>query len=337
MSTSDSCKDGASKSSDDDVCDVIEKLQNNMSTDDNTVSVCANCGKEGDDVTNTCNKCKQVKYCNAACKKKHRHKHKKDCEEHLRTAAEHVAELHDIELFKQPPPEEDCPICFLRLPTLVLGHSYFACCGKKICGGCAHSPVYDNQGNKVDKHKCPFCRVPSAISKEELHQRYKKRVELGDAIAMFNVGSCYRDGKDGYPQDYTKALELFHRAGESGYASAYSCIAKSYENGRGVGVDNKKAIHYYEQAAMAGSVSARYNLGIKEKNAGNMDRALKHYMIAVRDGLSRSLTEIQELYSSGNATKEDYTEALQSYQVYLGEIKSKQRDKAAADKVCRYY
>jgi len=60
-------------------------------------------------------------------------------------------------------------------------------------------------------------------------------------------------------------------------------------------------------------------------------------MIAVRDGLSRSLTEIQELYSSGNATKEDYTEALQSYQVYLGEIKSKQRDKAAADKVCRYY
>ena len=29
---------------------------------------------------NTCNKCKSVKYCNAACKKKHRQKHKKQCE-----------------------------------------------------------------------------------------------------------------------------------------------------------------------------------------------------------------------------------------------------------------
>ena len=28
-----------------------------------------------------------------------------------------VAEKHDKELFKEPPPEKDCPICFIRLPT----------------------------------------------------------------------------------------------------------------------------------------------------------------------------------------------------------------------------
>ena len=49
---------------------------------------CANCGKEGSGVTNKCNKCNMVMYCNAACKKKHRHKHKKDCEEHVRRVAE---------------------------------------------------------------------------------------------------------------------------------------------------------------------------------------------------------------------------------------------------------
>ena len=39
---------------------------------------CASCGKESNiDDMNTCNKCKSVKYCNAACKKKHRKKHKK--------------------------------------------------------------------------------------------------------------------------------------------------------------------------------------------------------------------------------------------------------------------
>ena len=39
------------------------------------VSIYANCGKEG--AINICNKCKQVTYCNAACKKKHKSKHKK--------------------------------------------------------------------------------------------------------------------------------------------------------------------------------------------------------------------------------------------------------------------
>ena len=70
---------------------------------------CAACGKEGGNL-NTCNKCKLVKYCNAVCKKKHRSKHKKECERI-------VAESHDEELFfKDPPSREDCPICFLPLP-----------------------------------------------------------------------------------------------------------------------------------------------------------------------------------------------------------------------------
>ena len=52
-------------------------------------------------------------------------------------------------------------------------------------------------------------------------------------------------------------------------------------------------------------------------------------MITVRSGFTRSLDEIQELFTNGYATKEDYTKALQSYQTYLGEIKSDQREKAA--------
>ena len=79
MMSSHSCKDGASKSNIDGVCEVNNLLQNMSTADkDNDVSVCANCGKEGSsDNMNICNKCKKAKYCNAACKKKHRHKHKK--------------------------------------------------------------------------------------------------------------------------------------------------------------------------------------------------------------------------------------------------------------------
>ena len=39
---------------------------------------------------------------------------------------------------------------------------------------------------------------------------------------------------------------------------------------------------------------------------------------------------IKQMYTDGYSTKEDYTKALQLYQAYLGEIKSKQRDEAAA-------
>jgi len=343
MSTSDSnCKDGSSTKSKEGVCDVNDKLQN-MSIGA-AVSICANCGKEG--ANNVCNKCKQVRYCNAVCKKVHKKKHKQECEELIRQAAEkrneelkRAAEKHDEKLFKQPPPPEDCPICFLRLPYLNTGKRYQSCCGKFICSGCGYAPVYDNQGNKVVEKKCPFCRTPFNYTDEETVLRNKKRLELDDPIAIYNLGNDYRDGTNGYPQDYVKALELLHQAGELGHATAYCSIGYSYMYGKGVKVDKKKAKHYWELGAMGGDADARHNLGAWEKDAGNVDRALKHHMIAVRGGNSESLQKIKEMYSDyGHATKEDYTKALQSYQEYLGEIKSPQRDKAAAfSDEYRYY
>ena len=297
---------------------------------------CANCGKEGDDVNNICNKCKQVKYCNATCKKKHRSKHKKQCEEHVRLAAE----LNDKELFKKPPQlHGDCQICFLRLPTLGTGSKYQSCCGKVICSGCIHAPLYDDQGNKVDNKKCPFCRIPTPTSKEEGIERLKKRIETGDRIAMYGLGVCHFRGEGGLAQDYAKAFKLFHRAGELGYALSYNNIGSAYYNGEGVEVDKKKGIHYWELGAISGDETARHNLACIERDAGNIDRAQKHYMIAIRDGYAYSLNEIKLMYSHGCAAKEDYTEALQLYQTYLGEIKSDQRDKAAAaaNEDNRYY
>ena len=151
--------------------------------------VCANCGKEG--ASNTCNKCKLVQYCNAACKKKHKKKHKKACEKR-------VAELHDIELFKQPPQKgDDCPICFLRLPFLGSGKKYKSCCGQVICSGCMHA-----MGKNRDL--CAFCRVPMP-KVEEVVERAQKRVDANDIEAMSFLGECYYNGLYGLARDYTKA------------------------------------------------------------------------------------------------------------------------------------
>jgi len=295
-----------------------------ISIDD--ITPCANCGKGEEAGSNlkTCTACLSVKYCSRECQIAHRPQHKKECRKR-------AAELHDEKLFKQPPKlYEDCPICFLPMPSLPTGSTYKSCCGKVICNGCIHAPLYDDKGNEVDNQKCPFCRIPTPYTDEEANKRLKKRMKAGDAQAMYNLGYYYSDGIYGYPQDYTKALELHHRAAELGCVDAYGNIALAYCNGIGVEVNMEKARHYYELGSMKGDPTARYNLGVMEVHLDNTDRALKHYMIAVRGGDSASLNEIKRLYSNGNATKDDYTKALQSYQEYLSEIKSDQRDKATA-------
>ena len=293
----------------------IEDLSNN---ENDEIELCANCGKEGSNL-NICNKCKAAKYCNASCKKKHRSKHKKHCERR-------VAELHDEALFREPPPQHgDCPICFLRLPIMAGGRMYMECCGKMICSGCCHADVFDNLGNIIAGEKCAFCRAPFPTSEKEIIERFKKRMEVGDAQAFASMGYYHKIGEYGLPQDSAKALEFWRKSGKFGYNN----VGHAYKNGNGVERDAKMARHYYELAAMEGNVAARYNLGVSEKNSGNYDRALKHHMIAVRGGDTDSVKEIQRMYTNGHVAKDDYANALQSHQAYINDIKSPQRDEAA--------
>ena len=182
----------------------------------------------------------------------------------------------------------------------------------------------------LDNMKCPFCRVPTP-NHVEVIKMYKKRMEMDDANAIYNVGCYYRNGELGFPRDSAKAFELFLRAGELGSAKSYYNVGNAYLNGEGVEMDMKQAKHYWELAAVGGYTGpARYNLGIIEKIEGNMSIALKHYMIAVECGHDLSLKKVREFYTSGHATKDDYANALRSYQNYLDRVKSAQRDEAAA-------
>ena len=259
-----------------------------------------------------------VKYCSVACQKAHRRQHKRECKKR-------AAEIFDETLFRQPPLGEDCPICFLPLPLMSTGSKYQTCCGKVICSGCVHAV------NKMDPDKkCPFCRVPGPESDEEFIERVKKRVEMGDANGIYNIGCFYYQGKYCITQDRAKALELWHRVGELGSSEAYNNIGYAYDHGEGVERDKKKAKHYYELASIGGNVNARYNLGMIEEETGNMSRALKHYMIAAGCGDIDSLIGIREFYVNGHATKDDYAKALWAHQKYFDGIKSDQRDEAAA-------
>ena len=182
-----------------------------MSTDNVSLSTCANCGKgeEESGHLKNCVACKMVKYCSRDCQKAHRSQHKKECRKR-------AAELRDEKLFKQPPKDEDCPICFLTLPSLETGKRYQACCGKIICSGCIHANIMTS-----GKNMCPFCRALAPGMGEETHERIMKRVEKGNAQAMYELGCCFMRGLHGLPLDRDKGLELWHQSAELGCALAY--------------------------------------------------------------------------------------------------------------------
>jgi len=261
-----------------------------------------------------------VTYCNAACKKKHRSKHKKACERR-------VAELHDEELFREPPPSDDCPICFLPLPLNTGERTFQSCCGKLICNGCINA--MEEAGGRGKVNLCAFCRVPCPSSDEENIKRIKKLIGAGNAYAFFVLGGWYATG-DGVPQDIEKANELYLRAGEFGCAEAYYNLGASYNNGRGVEMDKKKTKYYYELAAMGGSVHARHNLGCVEGHAGNHNRAMKHLILSAKAGYELSLDAVKKGFIRGYVTKDEYANTLRAYQQRCAVMKSKDRDKAEA-------
>ena len=302
------------------VDNITEGINNVAKLDD--MSACANCGKEGkSEDMNTCNKCKSVKYCNAACKKKHRKKHKKACERK-------VAELHDEKLFADPPPPEECPICMLPLPLDGGDQVIFeSCCGKTICSGCIHA-MRESEG-KSDL--CAFCRTDAPFSDEEAIERLHRLMDKDNAMAFSMIAGYYIKGSAGLPQDYQKANELYLKGGELGNAGAYFNLSSSYRLGRGVSMDMKKFKHYCELAAMMGDVHARHNLGNMEGQAGNYHRAMKHMMIAARAGFDMSLEIVRRGFMiSGDVTKDEYESTLHAYHDRQKEMKSDARDRATA-------
>ena len=304
----------------------IDKVDISSHNDNNNTSeviqeTCANCGKEGNsEDMNMCNKCKSGKYCNAACKKKHRKKHKKECERR-------VAELHDKKLFKEPPPPDECSICMLSMPIKANQTTFKTCCGKRICNGCIYAmDMSMSEGENI----CAFCRTPTPSSEEEEIKRGKKLMDKECGWVFHFMAGRYDQGYGDLTQDHQQANELYLKAGELGCAGGYYHLGHSYRIGRGVVErDMGQVKHYWELAAMGGHVLARHLLGEMEGMAGNHQRAMAHFMISARGGCKESLDSVQTGFMDGVVTKDVYASTLRAYHERQKAMKSDARDQAA--------
>ena len=319
---------------------------NNNSGGSSSLSKCAACGKSGDNLK-VCTSCEQVCYCNAKCRKAHRSKHKKECRQlaaerhNNETSISNIdvdaikerfrnIKISDEELFADPPPKEDCDICFLPMPfasrVCGVGRSYMTCCGKSLCAGCVMESWNEMEKGEM-KHSCPFCRLPLPNSDEENIKRCKKRMGLSDSQAFYVLGRHYNEGTWGLPQDFKKALDLWHKAADLGSCMAFSSIGEAYLRSRGVEEDTDMANHYYRLSAMRGNEQARHNCGGWEewKNSG-VDRAT--YMSRAMKRMDQSLKMVGEGYKLGFVTKDEYTSTLRACKESQDGMKSEQRANA---------
>ncbi len=279
--------------------------------------VCANCGiAQVDDIKlEGCAGCQLVSYCSDKCQEEHQEQHEEECK---RIAAE----LHDRELFEQPDDCHlgECPLYFLPMPIDLKQSSFYSCCCKTICTGC----VYANL-KSCGSRNCPFCREP-VVDEEEDEKRLMKRMGVNDPAAFRQMG--VRHDVDG---DYDKAAEYRIKAAELGDLIAHYNIGCMYEEGEGVEKDLEKAMYHWEKAAIGGHPGARYNLGcVEEDNYGNIERSVKHLIIAANLGDEKSMKDLWTHYSRGNITKEDLDATLRSHHAAVDATKSLQREEAEA-------
>ena len=284
---------------------------------------CANCGKHGGETVNlkNCNACRLVKYCSVDCQKAHRKQHKKSCKQR-------AAELKDEQLYSQGHERAEgdvCTICFLPVDFPVGRQSMFkVCCMKRVCIGCI---LTARQRGMNDK--CPFCRTRLPRNDASTLAMIQKRVDKGDAEAIFFLGDKYFFGGLGLAKDLPRAMELWTEAAELGSAEAHYKLGIHYFSGVGVEEDRPRGIHHWQQAAMKGHVLSRHALGSAvEFLEENYDLAMQHWMISAKMGYEESLNGIKKMFMEGHATKAQYAEALMGFQHGMEETKSPEREEA---------
>ena len=278
--------------------------------------VCGNCCgvAEGDEIKllEECTACQSVRYCGDKRREENREKHDEECKKKQ-------AELHDKKLLTQPEGTHrgECPLCFLPMPIDADKSTFHPCCSQIVCRGCDYANRKSGGGNR-----CPFCREPRP-KKREVHKRMMKRIKANDPIALKEMGvKVYNKG------DYDTAFEYLSKAAELDDLDAHYYLGIMYWKGEGVEKEEEKYVYHSEKAAMGGHPFARNNLGWYEEGNGNIERAVKHYIIAANLGCGQSMKTLWKHYSAGNITKEELDATLRTHHAALDEMKSPERDAA---------
>ena len=267
-----------------------------MNNHDNAIAhCCAECGQEGGVSLKVCKPCMQVRYCNAECQHKHWANHKAACK--LR-----AAKIRDEALFKEdPPPKEDCPICFLPMPTYIIS------CASLPPATILSVPINDFAEANEALALEPMASLPPAtvssvpiydfaIANEALKGKATEEYYpcCGKSFCKGCVYSFLESGNDKCPfcnseQREGKTLEervqKMMRRVAANDAASICVLADSYYNGSaGFQQDHMKAMELFTKSAELGCSKAHGRLGDIYYEGGYLKKAKFHLEAAAMAG-----------------------------------------------------
>lgn len=141
--------------------------------------------------------------------------------------------------------------------------------------------------------------------------------EVGMPRAQTIMGHFYCKALAGYPRNSAKALKWYRRGADGGDVEAMFGAAAILETD-GKEADIVEAARYYEHAAAAGNKEAAYRLGRVYENGKGVGkderRAFTWYMVAAEGGDVLSQRIVASMFETGRGTAEDLAQALEWYE-----------------------
>ena len=128
------------------------------------------------------------------------------------------------------------------------------------------------------------------------------------------LGEKYASGK-GVARNYVKAVNLYRKAAEQGYALAQFNLGEMYEKGKGVSQSDEQASRWYVKAAIQGHADAQNNLQRLHRDEGRLTQQKAFSLVGVitkKPGAYQRLTK--QKFSNANmvATARKYEEAIRT-------------------------
>ncbi len=113
---------------------------------------------------------------------------------------------------------------------------------------------------------------------------YDVAIAGGDMAALYLSGILYATGR-GTTRDDSKALDLYQRGTDLGYAPTINALGTMYFNGRGVTKDVKRATELFRQASDMGFAQAHFNYALQlEKNPATRQQAAELFFLSLQQG-----------------------------------------------------
>lgn len=147
-------------------------------------------------------------------------------------------------------------------------------------------------------------------------QNYARAAEVGDAIAQYNLGLIYENGK-GIAVDNQKAQSLYLQSAQQGHARAMTQLAGLYFKGVDGKRDDEQALYWYKKAAGLGESGALYQLGLFSETGVvstlNFPDALGFYQKSADLGNDKAKLALARMYQYGLGVAKDYQHAADIY------------------------